>query len=152
MVSLLWNFYREVVVYHPMDAATKTQTVSKKDRKQVPEYTPSWDTVMVDKNLFSKARGYVPTRIEPKPDDEERIETPPMIPPDLRLNGIILDQYGEFIAVIQVGNEKPKRARKGDVISEALVVDISTREVKLLWNDQEINLSMKKIQTVPRTK
>jgi hypothetical protein len=31
-----------------------------------------------------------------------------------------------------------------------LVVDIHVREVKLLWNNEELTLSMKKIKTVPR--
>jgi hypothetical protein len=151
MVSLLWNFYREVVVYHPMDAVKETQAVTTQTPKLLPEYARAWDTAIVDNNLFSKNRGYVPPVVTPTPSESETVVAP-LIPPDLQLNGIILDQYGEYVAFIQEGNDKPKKARKGDVISGALVVDITTREVKLLWNDQEIILSMKKIQTVPRAK
>jgi hypothetical protein len=150
MVSLLWNFYREVVVYHAMDAVKETQAEAKRAPKQAPQYSPAWDEGIINNNLFGKSRNYIAKQAPII--DEGEVETPAveLVPPDLNLNGIILDQYGEFVAFIQEGQGKPKRARKGDEIAGALVVDITAREVKLLWNDEEITLSMKKIQTVPR--
>jgi len=151
MVSLLWNFYREVVVYNAMDAVQKTETVAHKTKKETPEYSPAWNEGIVNNNLFSKDRGYVaPVVITNTPAPV--IPEPVQPPPNLNLNGIILNQYGEYIALIQVDGAPAKRAMKGDEISGALVVDISAREVKLLWNEEEITLSMKKIKTVPMTK
>jgi len=150
MVSLLWNFYREVVVYHSMDAVKKTEKAAK-ETKQPPEpYKPAWDKKIVSKNLFSKFRGYTP----PPPSEFAEPELPPipLVPPELNLSGIILNQYGEYSAFIQKGGGSPKRVRKGDTFDDILVVDITVREVKLLWNDEELNLRMKKIKAVPKTK
>ncbi len=147
MVSLLWNFYREAVVYHAMDAVEKTEKISKVSPEGIPSYKPSWNKGIVNKNLFSKLRGYT----HPPSAKPTESELPPvvLVPPELNLNGIILDQYGEYIAFIQKDGGSPKRVRKGDTFDGILVVDISVREVKLLWNDEELNLSMKKIKTIP---
>ena len=153
MVSLLWNFYREVVVYHAMDAVQKTREISKVPQTSIPLYKPAWNKKIVSKNLFSKLRGYTPPPPPPSAKPAEP-ELPPvvLVPPELNLSGIILDQYGEYIAFIQKDGGSPKRVRKGDSFDGILVVDIAVREVKLLWNDEELNLSMKKIRTVPKTK
>jgi hypothetical protein len=149
MVSLLWNFYREVVVYHAMDAVAKTQKAPPKAPESVPKYEKSWDSNIVNKNLFSKIRGYIPSAVAMADTPDEAIPEVKLVMPDLNLNGIILNQYGEFVAVIQTGGQPPKRVRKGDMFDGILVVDISARAVKLLWNNEETTLSMKKIKTVP---
>jgi hypothetical protein len=152
MVSLLWNFYREVVVYHAMDAVKKTEKPAKEATQPPEPYKPIWDKKIVSKNLFSKLRGYTPPPPPPTEFAEPELPPIPLVPPELNLSGIILDQYGEYIAFIQKDGGSPKRVRKGDTFDGILVVDISVREVKLLWNDEELNLSMKKIKTVPKTK
>ncbi len=153
MVSLLWNFYREVVVYHAMDAVRKTEKTAKEAKQPPGPYNPAWDKKIVSKNLFSKLRGYTPPPPPPSAKPAEP-ELPPvvLVPPELNLSGIILDQYGEYTAFIQKDGGSPKRVRKGDTFDGILVVDIAVREVKLLWNDEELNLSMKRIKTVPKTK
>ena len=153
MVSLLWNFYREVVVYHAMDAVEKTEKISKVPPKDIPRYKPAWNKGIVNKNLFTKLRGYTPPPPPPSAKPAEP-ELPPvvLVPPELNLNGIILNQYGEYIAFIQKDGGSPKRVRKGDTFDGILVVDISVREVQLLWNEEELTLSMKKIKSVPKTK
>lgn len=150
MISLLWNFYREVVVYNAMDAVTKTHKAPEKPLESVPKYEKSWDSNITDKNLFSKSRGYTPSALAMSDRPGEAISEIELVKPDLNLNGIILNQYGEFVAVIQTGGQPPKRVRKGDMFDDILVVDISARDVKLLWNNEEMILSMKKIQTVPK--
>jgi hypothetical protein len=152
MVSLLWNFYREVVVYHAMDAVVKTQKAPQKTLEGLPKYERTWDTNIMDNNLFSKSRGYTPLAGDMPDKAAAPFPEVELEKPDLNLNGIILNQYGEFIALIQTGGQPPKRVRKGDMFDGILVVDISPREVQLLWNDEEMTLSMKKIKPMPKKK
>jgi hypothetical protein len=145
MISLLWNFYREVVVYYAMDAVKQTQKAPQKALEKISKYEQRWDTNIVNKNLFSKSRGYIPSAVSRPDKPDGAVPEVESVQPDLILNGIIFNQYGEFVAVIQTGGQPPKRVRIGDMF-----VDISIREVKLLWNNEELTLSMKKIKTVPR--
>lgn len=148
MISLLWTFYSDVVVYSPMDSLKRTEKAPPEGPKPLEPYDPAWRKDILSKNLFSRQREYAPL---PRPETPAEVRPEPeAFPPNLSLSGIILDQYGEFSAYIQTDGEPPKQVREGDVFDDILVVHISEREVKLLWNDQEIDLNMNKIKTLPR--
>lgn len=144
MLSLLWNFYREVVVYHPLEALRGEGLTGGEERIEPESYESAWSEGIISNNLFSKRRGNPPL---PPPRETPVINTPKSQPkpPNLALNGVILNQSGEYVAFIKKDGGPPRSVREGDMFDGVLVVDIQEREVRLLWNEQEINLSMEKI-------
>lgn len=147
MVSLLWNFYREVVVYNPIEDIEKTELIRKDKIRTRTAFRHAWGKEIVEKNPFSRLRKHsVTTLQEPVVGTEEPqpVKEPKRLV--LKLSGIILNQFGEYVAYIQKGREAARPLRKGDVFDGILVVDIQQRAVELLWNGQEIRLSMEKMK------
>ncbi len=151
MVALLWNFYTEVVVYDPMDSVMKTVGRPKAKDKTKAAYSPGWGEEIVARNLFSPYRGYSPPPPPPGPsEDAAGPPAPPEPPPKLLLSGIILDQYGEHVAFVKLGDGPPRKMRVGDEFDGLSVVGIDDRSVTLMWNEEEITLSMKNTRTLQR--
>jgi len=146
LIGLLWFFYREVVAYSPVEKLERAEAGVREEQMPAGPYRGFWSSEIVEKNLFGRLRGYAPP--PPPPSAQDIPEVKP-VPPSLNLSGIILDRHGEFAAFIQMDGGPPREVREGDVFDGVLVVKISERDVKLLWNEEEINLSMKKIQTLP---
>jgi|Deesub1362A_J573_1020465.scaffolds.fasta_scaffold00077_84 hypothetical protein len=146
MVSLLWNFYQEVIVYNPIADIEKTERVLENRIGTVAAFKPAWGKEIIEKNLFSPLRGHEPPAEPVEP--VEAVEIPPPKRPELKLDGIILNQFGEYIAYIKKNHEKTVPLRKGDKFGDILVVDIKEREVELLWNGEKIILEMKTTRTL----
>lgn len=146
MLSLLWNFYVEVVAYDPFEGIEETGRDGDDLGGSSGALKYAWGREIEDKNLFSKSRkAETPA---PQPVVEAEPEPPPKERPRLRLNGIIRDQFGEHVAYIQRGNSVLPPLRKGDRVDDLLVVDVKDRDVVLSWEGEEIKLSMAKVKTL----
>jgi len=149
VLILIWNFYDGVIDYNPIkEVEFGRENKAKGEGKEI-LIPPVWGKEIVEKNLFSQRRGVLP----PPPPPViivPKAEPPKPQRPVLALKGIVLDSSGEYIAFIEKTGSKPIALRKGDEIEGAVVIDVSARSVKLLWNDEEINLSMEKIRTLKR--
>ena len=66
----------------------------------------------------------------------------------MNLKGIILDQFGEYIAYIEKDKAKAVAARKGDRFDDVEVVDVQQKSVELKWNEENILLSLDRIKTI----
>ena len=146
LLGLMWSFYTEVVVYHPVQYVFKrTVKPAKAEQKAPGRFQPAWDARIAGKDLFSEMRGTVP----PAPPVVKKPEAPTVdtTPPQLALSGIILNQFGEYIAYISKDGGPTKRVRKDDVFDGVLVLDIKPRRVTLMWNDEEIVLSMRQMKS-----
>ena len=85
-----------------------------------------------------------PPVVEEAPPEPE--ETPVLELPELKLNGIIINQYGEYVVYIRKARALLPALMKGDRYENLHVLDISQKSVDLLWDEQEIRLSMEKIK------
>jgi hypothetical protein len=140
MMSLLWNFYREVVAYNPLADLREEGGSNVEEQMEPAPYESTWSEQIVSKNLFSKLRGRTPP--PPRRAVVKEPPAPPPEPPDLKLTGVVLNQLGEYIAYIKATGGPLGTVKEGDMFAGALVVDIEERAVTLLWNEQVINLSL----------
>ena len=148
-IFISWNFYVKALSYDPLKESRAKQIKPRKTGAETSmKYTPAWSKEIHEKNLFSPNR----TFIEPKP-----VVTMPFVPPpkrpELILKGIVLDNFGDYVAYIEIERSKAIPMRKGDKTDEIELVDISERKVVLKWNAENINLSIEKVKTInrPRT-
>lgn len=143
MLSLLWSFYREAMLYDPLKGIEQTAS-RKEERSQAHGETRyAWGKEIVEKNLFSPLRGKLPL-VPPAPKPE--VEIPVIEIPDLKLNGIIVNQFGEYVVYIQKDREMLPPLRKGDIFGDLSVLDVREKSVDLLWDGQEVRLTMEKMR------
>lgn len=155
MLTLLWSLYTDVITYKPLRELYAQASVPKTDTDAPKLFESGWKRLIVKNNLFSPMRGIAPPAPPPAPKPPEPKPAPPPPPPppeppNLTLNGIILDQYGEYIALIQKDDGPAKRVRVGDSFDGIAVIGIKPRTVQLIWNDKEIMLDMKRIKKLKR--
>jgi hypothetical protein len=150
-----WNFYGEVLSYNPLSSLSKGEQANKGVMLiTIPEFKTGWSRDIVEKNIFSQSRTYA----EPKPIITEVKPPPPPPPPpppkrpELVLKGVILDNYGDYVAYIEKDKTKAVPVRKGDMLDDVEVVDIAVKKVVLRWNAEtiEFNMDMVKTITTPR--
>ena len=141
MLSLLWNFYREVVAYSPLAALRGGGGSAVEEQAEPAQYESAWSEQIVGKNLFSKRRGTPPPPPPPRAAVKEPPPPPPE-PPELTLTGVVLNPQGEYVAFIKKDGDPLRSVKEGDMFDDILVVDIEEREVTLLWNDQVIELGI----------
>ncbi|MEW6107563.1 MAG: hypothetical protein AB1632_00115 [Nitrospirota bacterium] len=149
-IYISWNFYLKAVRYDPLkDLGIKTAGTNETGIINVTSYKPGWSGDIYEKNLFSPFRSYA----EPRPVLPSDIPLPPPRKPELALKGIVLNQFGEYVAYLEIDKSKPMPMRKGDKIEGVELFDISERKVMIKWNAETINLSLDKIKTIsnPRT-
>lgn len=154
MVILLRNFYLEVVVYDPLKEIESAEKATKEGEKMAGAvFEEVWGDEIHEKNLFSPMRGHLPepSQVLMVPKGVEADIKPPERP-ILSLKGIIRNQFGEYIAIIEKGNAKAMPLRKGDMLDDVLVVEIKEKVVELMWNNENIRLSMEKVKTLKRVK
>ncbi|MDP2168031.1 MAG: hypothetical protein Q8J64_06850 [Thermodesulfovibrionales bacterium] len=149
MLTLMWNFYNEAIVYDPLGEIEKVEQASEDgSAKTLPSFKSAWGREISDKNLFSPARGsYVPP--PPLPVAVPKAEDPKQRPV-FGLRGIIRNQFGEYVALIEKDNARPVPLRKGDRLEDVLVVNLDERTATLLWNGEEIRLNLSKIRKLKR--
>lgn len=152
MLSLMWFFYKDAVLYDPMKELDATEgSKGKKETKSDGKFERSWGKEIGEKNLFSKLRGKIPppppppplapvlplVKAEPEPKPEK---------PTLSLKGILPDESGELVALVERNNAKAVALRRGDFLEDILVLNVKERSVDLRWLDETITLSMEKVK------
>jgi hypothetical protein len=143
LIYAVFNFFSNALVYDPLEEVpAKKFKPESSDYRLKSTYVPAWDSAIHEQNLFSPYRSY----IKPKPIAEvSKPAEPPPRKPDLILSGIVLDTYGEYVAYIKIDKSKAIPMRKGDILEDVELIDISSREVVLKWKTDKINLSMGKV-------
>jgi|GEM_PF-1321907 hypothetical protein len=145
-----WNLYSEVIRYNPLSGNTQTEQTNRNSLvAEFPEFSPGWSKNILSKSIFSRSRTYA----EPRPvvvQDTKPVVPPPPPPkrPELALKGIVLDLFGEYVAFIEKDKAKAVPARKGDMIDDVEIVDVSARKTAVRWNSETIELSMDMIKTI----
>lgn len=151
LILLLWDFASNALFYHPLE---KHVSLQKNDDAQTmgetPQHETSWGTAIVEKNLFSETR--TSRSATTTPDYESRATSEPVasmqqeqlteVRPNVKLSGIIKNQFGEYIVYLQVASDAPVGLRRGESLMDLKVVDIEKRKVTLKWKDSTFELSM----------
>lgn len=151
VLILLWSFFREVVFYSPVGGQKEKAAAmeEKAGEKALKGYLPAWGEEIYTKNLFDPLRGKEPPKPVLPPEGSEPSPPPPQRP-EMKLKGIVTDSFGEFVAYVEIGDERAVPLRKGDKKGDIVVVDITSRTLNLTWLGQDVALSMEKIKTLKR--
>lgn len=144
MVFLSARFLKQALLYDPIDKLnTESGRGEVNEERPHGGFHPAWTKAILEKNLFSRDRGYVPPVIPvsaPPP--------PPPVKPEFTLKGIIMEN-GRETAIIE--NKGITYAlRQGDVLEEAELMRIEGKTIIFKWMEEEITLSMEKVRTIKR--
>lgn len=141
------DMYKEAIIYNPLKSIEISgREAANNGKKALPVFEAAWGREIVENNLFSSTR----SPVQPKPQLQGKAAEPPPKRPDMNLKGIILDQFGEYIAYIEKDKAKAVAARKGDRFDDVEVVDVQQKSVELRWNEENILLSLDRIKTIKR--
>jgi hypothetical protein len=145
------KFYTDALRYDPLEKIILKKNEGREPVVNVVKLTPGWATDIHEKNLFSQTRTY----LEPKPvvQSAATLVEPPR-KPELSLKGIVLDNYGDYIAFVEIDQAKAMPLRRGDKVEGMEVLDISGKKLVLKWNNEIINMTIEKVRTLsqkPRT-
>ncbi len=102
-----------------------------------------WVGLVVQKNLFVPGRGEPPPEPEIVPEEVPHEEVPRE---EIVLKGIVYNQYGEYIAILQIGEKKPVRLKTGESVGEVKVMRIDDRTVGLMYGDIPLELTFKQVE------
>jgi type II secretory pathway component PulC len=134
-----------VIGYEPVKISTEDSRSVMMEPPLVSQVDEKWAEEVINKNLFVPSRRYTKEELvttEPQPAPEE----PEM--PQVTLKGIIYNQYGQYIAILQIDSEKPVRLGEGDSIRGLKVERIDDHSVSLLWGDRVLELTFRKVTPV----
>jgi hypothetical protein len=146
---IAWDFVTKSLLYSPIAEIQSAEKPEQEQAAPIKEFRHVWGREIVNSNLFSPQRGYTPppvVKAEPAVIEEE--VKMPVPRPNFNLNGIILNQFGEYVAYIQVDNERAMPVREGDSFAGAKVLKILERSVEMEWNGETIWLALSKIKTI----
>jgi len=146
-IILLRDLYKEAIVYNPLQGIEAKGRGAVNSKELLPGFKAGWSKEIIDNNLFSPTRN--PVQLQPKAQTQMKpIEMPKR--PEMTLKGIVLDQFGDYIAYIEKDRARPVPVRKGDRLDDVDVVDVKQKSVELRWNEETISLSLEKIKTIKR--
>ncbi len=145
------DMYKEAIIYNPLKSIEISgREAANNGKKALQVFEAAWGKEIVDNNLFSSTRSPVqPPPPQPQGKAAEKAAEPPKRP-DMNLKGIILDQFGEYVAYIEKDKAKAVAARKGDRLDDVEVVDVQQKSVELKWNEENILLSLDRIKTIKK--
>lgn len=150
-VFVAWNFMTEGLLYNPLSEGIVKKAKIKESVPSKTSYSAAWDASIAEKNLFNPLRTYK----EPKPPaPPPPPPPPPPKKPDLVLKGIVLDTFGDYVAYVEINQQKVTQLRKGDKVEDIEVSDITEKSVVLKWLNETITLTIEKVKTLsgkPRT-
>ncbi|TAL26518.1 MAG: hypothetical protein EPN94_03065 [Nitrospirae bacterium] len=146
VLALSIDMYKEAIIYDPLKNIEVSGRETANNGKQAsPVFEAAWSKDIADNNLFSSSR----SAVQPKPQPlQGRPPEPPPKKPELYLRGIILDQFGDYVAYIEKDRAKATAVRKGDRFDDVEVVDVQQKSVELRWNEENILLSLDRIKTI----
>lgn len=140
------DMYKEAITYNPLKSIEISgREAANNGKKALPVFEVAWGREITDNNLFSSTRS--PVQLKPQP--QGKAAEPPK-KPEMSLKGIILDQFGEYVAYIEKDRVKAVPVRKGDRFDDVEVVDVQQKDVELKWNEEKILLSLDRIRTIKR--
>ncbi|MEK7197229.1 MAG: hypothetical protein AAB151_06155 [Nitrospirota bacterium] len=143
------DMYKEAIIYNPLKSIEISgREAANNGKKALQVFEAAWGREIVDNNLFSSTRS--PVQPKPQSQAQDKAAEQPPKRPDMNLKGIILDQFGEYIAYIEKDKAKAVAARKGDRFDDVEVVDVQQKSVELRWNEENIVLSLDRIKTIKR--
>ena len=151
LMLLSWDFTQSVILYDPLEATgTTAPSAAATARTTEPELTmsrPAWGDEILTYNLFSKSRGR-----EMPLDSAETTDISGSggitgiedvtIRPDVKLSGIIKNQFGEFVAYIKVEKDPPVAVRTGEVVRGMKIMEIRQRSVTVEWKGSNFDLNL----------
>ena len=138
-----WKFTVSAVLYNPLSDIFVKKAKIKESEPAKAAYTPAWDKIIYEKNLFNTLRTYM----EPKPVRTVPLPPPPK-KPELTLKGIVLDTFGDYVAYVEINQAKSTQLRKGDKVEDIEVSDITEKSVVLKWLNETITLTIEKVKTL----
>ncbi len=146
---MVWNFYSEALKYDPLsEVSVRKYSPREADIILSSEYSKAWSKEIFEKNLFSPNRTYKNQKAIP--DATKGPVEPPQKRPEVGLEGIVLDIYGDYIAYVVIDDSKAIPMRKGDKVENFELFDISERKVMLKWKTEMIQINLDKIKTIKR--
>jgi len=147
IILLLWDFGNRALFYHPLAASVESArpaTPEKEEKK--PDLKTAWGVEIERKNLFSESRA---VRISPAdkvnstPAQDAAANMPQVeVRPNITLSGIIVNQFGEYVAYLKFGALEPVGIRKGETVEGVKVRSIDNRKVSLDWRGSEFELTL----------
>lgn len=139
------DMYKEAIIYNPLKSIEISgREAANNGKKALQVFEAAWGKEIVENNLFSSTR----SPVQPKPQLPQGKAAEPPKRPDMKLKGIILDQFGEYVAYIEKDKAKAVAARKGDRLDDVDVLDVQQKSVELRWNEENILLSLERIKTI----
>ena len=139
------DMYKEAIIYNPLKSIEISgREAANNGKKALPVFEAAWGREIVENNLFSSTR----SPVQPPPPQPQGKAAEPPKRPDMNLKGIILDQFGEYIAYIEKDKAKAVAARKGDRLDDVDVLNVQQKSVELRWNEENILLSLERIKTI----
>lgn len=149
-IFFMWEFVAKALLYDPYEGVQTERVEQDKQNGTSTGYKEAWGPEIRSRNLFSEGRSYsAPVRL-PSRGEEVVVETPKAPKPEIKLSGIIKNQYGEYVAYMKIGKGSSVSVRKGDVIKDVTILDITERDVTIKWMDEEktvLTLSNKPLVT-----
>lgn len=152
VILLASSFIRNGIYYMPIQEMQRAEESPETHIATDLPIASGWGEEIVRGNLFDPYRAE-PPKIPEGTAPAGVSEPPPPIPeekpaPQIELNGIILNQYGEHIAYLKINNAPPMAVRKGDRVEGIRVLDVTERVVELSWENNPISLTIEKIKNV----
>ncbi len=144
-LALLWDFVAEALLYNPFAQIGGIERAVEAKVKSEDVFKPAWGTEILKRNLFSQERSPAPKPAPPAAGERAENAPEPPVRPDVSLTGIILNQFGEYVAYVRIGREEPVPLRYGDELDNIKVAEITERKATLTWNDETIILTMENI-------
>lgn len=146
-----WEFVTKALIYDPYEGAQSDRVEQDKQDGKAAGYKESWGPEIRSRNLFSEDRSYSAPVRQPKRDDNiQTSDAPKPIKPEIKLSGIIKNQFGEYVAYMKIGKGSSVSARKGDVIKDITILDIAERDVTIKWMDEKSVLTLSNKPLVTR--
>jgi len=150
LTLLLWDFGNRALFYHPLAVSgesTRPATPEKEEGK--PGLKTTWGVEIEQKNLFSESRA---VRISPAdaafgfntaPMQDAAANGPPVeVRPNIILSGIIINQFGEYVAYLKFDGQEPVGIRKGETVEGVKVISLDERSVSLDWKGSGFELTL----------
>lgn len=150
-VFFTWDFVTKALLYDPYEDTQGAQVTQLAKTQEAGGYKEAWGPEIRSRNLFSEQRSYsAPIRQVERPSNIDTPAVPKPEKPEIKLSGIIKNQYGEYVAYMKIGAKQSVSVRKGDVVKDVTILDITERDVTIMWMDEKSVLTLSNKPLVTR--